>query len=120
MELNGDGTVKESKSAPTNFITQIYSINTSDLRDVPERELVTRGVNPGDYIKIPENLRYKSAYRTKTIGANYVSDEPEVLEPAPIQIYASDEKETVSNDEFKPVKIESVSRKYIDSVEILE
>lgn len=120
MELNGTGEVATFKNAPTNFITQIYSINTSDLRDIPGKELTTRGINPGDYITIPENLRRKSAYRTKTIGANYVSDDNESIEAAPVQIYASEEKEVVENPEFQPVKIENVSRKYIDSVEISE
>ena len=120
MELNGTGEASVFKEAPINFLTPLYSINTSNLEEVPERELKTRGINPGDYIKIPENLRRKSEYRTKTIGANYVSDETEETTDAPIQIYASDEKETVSNEEFEPVKLEKVSRKYIDSVEVTE
>lgn len=120
MELNGTGEIKTLKDAPTNFITQIYSINASDLRDVPEKELTTRGINPGDYITIPENLRRKSAYRTKTIGANYTADENTEIQDTPVQIYASDEKETVENPEFEPVKIENVSRKYIDSIVVEE
>lgn len=120
MELDGSGEIKTFKNAPMNFITQIYSINTSDLRSVPEKELISHGVNPGDYITIPEHLRKKSEYRTKTIGANYVASDNEIMESAPVQIYASDEKETVANPEFKPVKIENVSRKYIDSIEISE
>jgi outer membrane PBP1 activator LpoA protein len=120
MELNGSGEPAVSKEAPTNFLTPLYSINASDLKEVPEKELKTRGINPGDYITIPESLRRKSQYRTKTIGANYISDETEEVNDAPIQIYASDEKETVSNEEYKPVKMEKVSRKYIDSVEVTE
>lgn len=120
MELNGSGEASLFKEQATNFLVPLYSINISDLQTVPEKELKTRGVNPGDYIKIPETLRYKSQYRTKTIGANYSSDTEEEVNDAPIQIYASDEPETVSNEEFKPVKLEKVSRKYIDSVEVLE
>ena len=120
MELNGTGEASVFKEAPTNFLTPLYSINASNLKPVSEKELKTRGINPGDYITIPENLRRKSEYRTKTIGANYVSDEPAETTDAPIQIYASDEKETVSNEEYKPVKMEKVSRKYIDSVEVAE
>lgn len=120
MELNGSGEATVFKNAPTNFLAPLYSINTSDLKEVPEKELKTRGINPGDYIKIPENLRRKSAYRTKTIGANYTTDETEETTDAPIEIYASDEKETVSNEEFEAVKLEKVSRKYIDSVEVTE
>ncbi len=120
MELNGSGEATMLKAESKNFLVPLYSINISDLNTVPEKELKTRGVNPGDYITIPENLRYKSQYRTKTIGANYVSDIEEIATDAPVQIYASDETETVSNEEFEPVKIETVSRKYIDSVEVLE
>jgi hypothetical protein len=32
---------------------------------IKEHELSTRGVNPGDYIKIPEYLKRKSAYNEK-------------------------------------------------------
>ena len=120
MELDGSGTASVSKDAPTNFITPLYSVNTSNLSSVPEKELKTRGINPGDYIQIPENLRYKSQYRTKTIGANYVSDTETTVSDAPIQIYASDEPETVQNEEYESVKPEPVSRKYIDSVEVFE
>ena len=120
MELNGSGEPVVLKDSPTNFLTQIYSINTSDLSPVPEQELKTRGVNPGDYITIPENLRRKAQYKTKTIGANYTADTEETVNDAPIQIYASDEAETVSNEEFEPMTLEKVSRKYIDSVEVME
>jgi hypothetical protein len=123
MELNGSGEINTLKPAPTNFISLTYNINTDNLNPVPERELQTRGINPGDYITIPENLRRKAAYKTKTIGANYRidSESPETeMVPAPIQIFESDDKETVSDPEYKPVKIETISRKYIDSVEVQE
>ena len=67
MELNGSGEVTESKNAPTNFLVPLYSVNISDLKTVPEKELKTRGINPGDYIKIPEYLRRKSEYKTKKL-----------------------------------------------------
>ena len=119
MEFNGTETVNELKSSPTNFITPLYNVNNKYLRSVPEKELNTHGVNPGDYITIPEYLRKKSAYRTKTIGANYVAEETDI-ESKPIQIFAESEKEVISDPEFQPVKIESVERKNIDSVEIAE
>ena len=119
MELNGTETVNELKSSPTNFITPLYNINNNNLRTVSEKALNTRGVNPGDYITIPEHLRRKSAYRTKTIGANYVAEETDI-ESKPIQIFAESEKEVISDPEFQPVKIESIERKNIDSVEIAE
>ena len=121
MELTGTGEINTLKGSPNNFISLIYNINTSNLSSVPERELKTPGINPGDYITIPENLRKKSAYRTKTIGANYrINEESETKEEfsKPVQIFASEEPETVSDPEYKAVKLEPVSRKYIDSVEI--
>jgi len=123
MELNGSGEINTIKPSPNNFISLTYNINTNNLTTLPERELTTRGINPGDYITIPENLRRKSAYKTKTIGANYrIDDETGTSDnlPAPVQIYDSGENETVSDPEYKPVKLETVSRKYIDSVEIEE
>jgi outer membrane PBP1 activator LpoA protein len=122
MELNGSESAVQIKDAPSNFITSIYNVNIHNLSSISERELKTRGINPGDYITIPENLRKKSEYRTKTIGANYkVADEDEESTfDTPVQIYESSEPETVSDPEYKSVKIEPVSRKYIDSVEITE
>ena len=120
MELNGSGEASLFKQEATNFLVPLYSINVSDLNTVPEKELKTRGINPGDYITIPENLRYKSQYRTKTIGANYTAETEDIATDAPIQIYAGETTETVSNKDFESVKAEKVSRKYIDSIEVLE
>ena len=123
MELNGSGTTNTIKNAPDNFLVPLYNVNTNNLKIVNERELTTRGINPGDYITIPEYLRRKSAYKTKTIGANYVVPEDSSdsqMSTAPIQIYESNESETVSNPEYEPVKLENVSRQNIDSVEISE
>ena len=121
MELNGSGVANVSVAAPSNFLNPLYNIKTSSNRIIQEKELVTRGVNPGDYITIPDALRRKSQYRTKTIGTNYVANsEGSEQSFGPIQIYESSENETVSNPEFESVKTETVSRKYIDSVEIEE
>ena len=120
LELNGTGTANTFVPAPANFLTQLYSINTNNLRQIPEKE-IKEGINPGDYIKIPDNLRHKSAYRTRTIGAkNMTTNEEPAPISAPVVIYASENTETVSNPEFESVKSETVSRKYIDSVEVSE
>lgn len=121
MELNGSGTVNLFAEAPENFLNPLYNIRTTNLRNVSERELSTRGVNPGDYIDIPNELRRKSAYKTKTIGANYTADLKDSEESyAPVQIYESDKKETISNPEFETAKPETISRSYIDMVEVEE
>ena len=119
MELNGSGEPVMIATTPANFLTPIYNVKTSNLYNVPEKELVTNGINPGDYINIPEELRKKSAYRTKTIGANYIANEDTEQRYTPIQIYESD-NETVQNPEYEPIELETVSRKYIDAVEINE
>lgn len=121
MELNGSGTPVTFADAPTNFLTPLYNIRTTNLRNVSERELATPGINPGDYISIPDDLRRKSEYKTKTIGANAVSDYQAIQQTyAPVQIYESEKTETISNPEFETAKPESVSRSYIDVVEIEE
>ena len=120
MELNGTGVACTLVDAPKNFLNPLYSINTTNLRSIPEKELSTRGINPGDYITIPDDLRRKSAYKTKTIGANYVADDDSEPTYAPVQIYESSETETVSNPEYESAKYEKISRQYIDSVEIEE
>ena len=121
MSLNGSGTPAVFKEAPTNFLKPLYSVHISKLTSVPEQPIATRGINPGDYITIPENLRKKSEYKTKPLGANYVLENQEITNTAePIQIYASEEDETISNPEFEPVKLDHVSREYIDSVEVTE
>lgn len=120
LELNGSGTLNIISDAPTDFLVPLYNIRTTNLRPVSERELSTRGVNPGDYIDIPDDLRRKSAYKTKTIGANYTDSRDEEEITTPVQIFESHDNEVVSNPEFESVKQEAVSRHYIDSVEIEE
>lgn len=120
MELNGSGNVNVLNDAPANFLVPLYNIRTTGLRHVSERELSTRGINPGDYIDIPDDLRRKSAYRTKTIGANYTDSKGEETSYAPVQIFESHDNEIISNPEFESVKQETVSRQYIDTVEIEE
>lgn len=121
MTLNGSGTPVELKASQTNFLKPLYNIHTMNLSSIPEKQISSRGINPGDYITIPEHLRKKSAYKTKPIGANYITESTENITNAePIQIYADSDNETITNPDYQPVKLESVSRKYIDSVEITE
>ena len=121
MLLNGSGTPVVFKEAQSNFLKPLYNVHITDLSPVPEQQISTRGINPGDYINIPEHLRKKSEYRTKPLGANYVPEaQKEIQNAEPIQIYAPDDTETISNPEFEPVKLENVSRQYIDSIEIEE
>lgn len=120
LELNGSGELNIIADAPTDFLVPLYNIRTTGLRPVDERELSTRGVNPGDYINIPDDLRRKSEYKTKTIGANYTDSSYEKETVAPVQIFESHDNEIISNPEYTSVKHETVSRQYLDSVEVEE
>lgn len=122
MESNGTGSVVTIADAPTNFLTPLYNVRVTKMREVAEHDLYTRGVNPGDYIDIPYELRRKSEYRTNTIGATYSGEEEKPQKkPYPhVQIMDSEQQETVSNPEFENAKPETVSRSYIDVVEVEE
>ena len=119
MELNGSATPRVFKESPENFLTPVYNVHVTKTTFLPEQELSTPGLNPGDYIKIPEYLKNKREYRTKTIGANYTPEEQAQVETSEaIQIYSDPEDSKVENPDFEPVKKETISRKYIDSVEV--
>ncbi len=122
MTLNSSGTANELKPAQTNFLKPLYNIHSINLSSVAEKPISTRGINPGDYITIPENLRKKAAYKTKPFGANYINTETteNTSNTEAVQIYADEETETISNPDYQPIKLENVSREYIDSVEITE
>ena len=123
MELNGSGQPTTVKESPMNFFTVLYNVRPNNVSQTPAKELSIRGINPGDYIEIPEEFKRRPEYRMRTIGADYSADaEEEVVEnPENIQVFAPEEEaETVSNPEFKPVKLETVSRQLIDSVEVAE
>ena len=121
MELNNSGKAVTIADAPVNFLTPLYNVRVTRMREVSEQDLYTRGVNPGDYIDIPYELRRKSEYRTNTIGANYSGElEPEQKPYPHVQIIDSEPKEVVSDPEFETAKPEAISRSYIDVVEIEE
>ena len=120
LELNGSETPILIGETPKNFLKPIYNVKTTNLDMVPEKEFVTPGINPRDYINIPEHLQNKSAYKAKTIGANYDDTEYPTQTYAPIQIYESDDHEIISNPEYEPIELEKISREYIDTVEINE
>jgi len=119
MGLNGSGTPTEIKPAPTNFLTTLYNIDQNNTGYVYEQEILDYKIDPGDYITIPEELKQIQKYKTKPIKINSLV-EPVQHEQKPAQIYVTENKETISDPDFEPVKKEKVSRKYIDSVEITE
>ena len=121
MELNGTKEPKTVKTPAKNFITPLYNVDQDSLKPVQAKELSTHGINPGDFIELPEQFAKKPEYKTKRIGSTYqFEDEEEAVDPESIEVFENTETETVSNPEFKPVKIETVSRQNIDEVEIEE
>ena len=123
MELDGSGTPKTIKDAPENFLVPLYNVHANHIRHVSERDIEGYGVNTGDYIDIPEELRSVPEYKTKQIGSDYEPahiDKTKEKNVTTVSVHSDDDTETITNPDFQPVKLENVSRKYIDSVEIEE
>jgi hypothetical protein len=78
--------------------------------------LQTRGIKPNDFIKIPE--RYRSKYKSETYGINMT----EVAQPKQqsITVITSGNEDAIVDEDYKPVKLESINKTLIDSVEINE
>lgn len=119
MQTNGTGTPQEVRPAPQNFITPIYSIDQRTISPADAMALETPGVNPLNYIQIPQRLQSK--YKAKTYGANMSAKSSAPIAPKLVAILPTDDDATViSNPEFHAAPLETVSRTYIDSVEISE
>ncbi|MFQ6778046.1 MAG: penicillin-binding protein activator [Alphaproteobacteria bacterium] len=116
MELNGTGNAQTIKNAPDNFIVPLYNVEQRRVNPAPAMDLQTNGINPLDYISVPDNLRRK--YKSKSYGENKSTPAP--ITENTITIITSNDNTTISNPEYKPVKIESINKTLIDSVEIEE
>ena len=117
VELNGSGTPRIIKSAPTSFITPLYRITEHYVTPADAMELQTPGIDPDDYISLPERLRDK--YRSKTIGTN-ITPTTTIEKSALVAILPEDVGDPITSENYKPIKRESVSRSYIDEYEIEE
>ena len=80
-------------------------------------ELETIGIDPDDYIRLPERL--SSKYRSKTFGTN-ITVAPTVQKSEIVAILPEDDSDTIKSKNFTPIKLESVSRSYIDEYEVYE
>lgn len=121
VQLSGNGVVQVVKNAATNFLTPIYNIEQRKIRPANSMELETPGVNPNDYISIPERLQTK--YKSKTYGSHmtYSTTTDMSQETQSVIILPEDDSdEIVTSPDFQPVALESINRTYIDSVEIEE
>jgi hypothetical protein len=115
MKLNGTGTPTEIRRSATNFLTPMYSIDQQDITPADAMDMETDGLNPNDYIRLPERLRNK--YHSKTIGANVKKQHK--IQPENIVTIESDET-TISTPEYQSAKPDSVKRTYIEEYEIEE
>lgn len=118
VELDGSGTPRTVKDAPKNFLTPIYNIEQRHITPAREMALETRGINPNDYIQIPDRLQAK--YKSKTYGANMTAPVQPVQPTDAVTILPEDDSDIIVTPDFQPVTLESVHKTYIDSVEIQE
>ena len=117
VELDGSGTVREIKPAPSDFLSPLYNIEQRHITPAPAMDLQTPGIDPDDYIRLPERLA--SSYRSKTIGTN-ITVAPTVQKSEIVAILPEDDGDIIQSQNFTPIKLESVSRSYIDEYEVYE
>ena len=117
VKLNGTGTPIESRAAASSFATPLYNIEQRHIEPADAMELQTPGINPNRYIMIPERLQKK--YRSKTIGAN-ITEPTKFQRSQIIAFLPEDDSAPIKSENYKPIKLESVNRSYIDEYEIEE
>ena len=117
MQLDGSGTVNVVKNAATDFMTPLYNIEQRNISPMGEMALQTRGVNPMNYITLPDRIRGK--YKSKTYGANMVAESNAQLVDV-VTILPEDDRDPIVTEDYKPVKLAPVKQTYIDSIEVEE
>ncbi len=113
MELNASGAARVVRGASTDFIRPIYNMRGRYASSASPRSIDSDDINPGDYINIPE--RFRSKYRISSYSTVRADTTPK---QEMITILPEDDSDAIVSPEFRPVKMESVSRQYIDEVEI--
>ncbi len=121
VQISNNGSTQVVRYAPMNFLRPIYSLEQGKVKPASRMELETPGINPNDYISIPQRLTNK--YKSKTYGAhmNYSSPTTSLYDQQSIVILPEDDSDDVfMSPDFQPVELESINRTYIDSIEIEE
>ena len=119
IRLNGDGTTTTVKTPAAAFTLPIYSTSANYISPAEPMPLATNGVNPMNYIKIPE--RFTGKYRAKTYGANYAATNATDSSLPTVTVLPQDNNDfTITAEGYSPVALESVNRTYLDSIEISE
>ena len=113
---NGDGTTTVARTPAAAFTIPIYKTNEVYISPANDKALVARGVNPMDYINIPE--RFRGKYRAKTYGVTKTTNSSTTFES--VTITPTNDDFSIKAENYKPVPLETVNRTYIDSVEISE
>ena len=117
VELDGSGTPHETKPASSNFLSPLYNIEQRHIAPATAMDLETPGIDPDDYIRLPERL--SSKYRSETIGTN-IKIAPTIQKSQIVAFLPEDDRESIQTQNFTPIKLESVSRSYIDEYEVYE
>ncbi len=117
VKLNGTGTPIELKAAATSFSTPLYNIEQRHIEPADAMELQTPGINPNDYIMIPERLQKK--YRSNVIGTN-ISKPTKFQHSQIIAFLPEDDSAPIKSENYTPVKLETINRSYIDEYEVTE
>jgi len=118
MELDGSGTARQLRAAPTSFISPLYNIEQRNITPAPAMSLQTPGIDPDDYITLPERMDFK--YRSKTVGAN-ITDQPTIQKSEIVEILPEDDSDIVIRaSSYEPIRLEPVQRSYIEEYEIIE
>jgi hypothetical protein len=116
MTLDASGAPKISARAASNFIKPPYQLTSRSNARHSEIK-ISAGVNPLDYIRLPENLRGK--YSAKTYRQHDGGAQPAQAPVKEIMVLPEDSSEPVPADsDFQPTELDSIGRTMIDSVEV--
>lgn len=118
LQVNASGTPVVVRNAPENFINPIYNIEQRNISPADAMPLQTHGINPNDFIKIPE--RFRNKYKSQTYGANMTANTQPQTQNVITVITSPDNDDTVIDEDYKPVKLEPINKTMIDAVEINE
>lgn len=117
LQLNASGTPVEIKPAAQTFIQPLYTISPQDIEPIKASELKTDGIDPDDYIQIPE--RFKSKYNSRPIDLN-TKISPTIQRSQIIAFLPEDDSAPIKTSDFKPIKSDTIKRSFIDEYEIEE
>ena len=83
-------------------------------------EMETTGIDPDDYITLPE--RFISKYDSEPIGTNITIEDTETIGTIPVISVPAETTDdpVVKSKDWQPVTLDTVNRTYIDEYEVIE